>query len=477
MSNTNSNKLASLFGRLLLFSQIILASQIFLLAHFFPCLSWGAVSLSGVSSNIRTDGVSPALNLYGAFAYIQGTSNTNYRCPDPNGLCNTCIGSAGDTLAACSPVSAFASSNISFNFASSTALATGSSWVICATSTGTSTEITTTAGTPTGQNSTAFTWSSTWAQLCAQFGSTGCETSVIGAMTVGISTSSTSTCSSGLTDKIDFKVYIGSAIGTPSTPSEATTTGSHGEAYGFGLYPGDEKLYIPPDDFKTPGTFPKKESTGLEYTKLVFLYEKMPSPSSPDDFSAVTNASNSILLSVDTTGGVERDFLDGLENDQKYCFRMASHDTTGVISYFTPDAQSHCELPSEVIGLLSDKKCFIATAAFGSGLDPHVTTFRKFRNEFLLPSFLGRFLVRSYYRLSPPMAAFIAKSEILRTLTRGILWPLLGFVEVSLAWGLWVSLCGLLILIMLTRLFILKFFPAKPFFKSLPFSSLVRGPK
>ncbi len=163
-----------MFSHISRFSRIILVFQIFLLAHLFPCLSWGAVSLSGVSSNIRTDGVSPALNLYGAFAYIQGTTYTSYRCPDPNGLCNTCIGAAGDALAACSPVSAFASSNISFNFASSTALASGSSWVVCATNTGTSTEITTLIGNSTGQGTTAFTWSTTWDQLCAQFGSTGC---------------------------------------------------------------------------------------------------------------------------------------------------------------------------------------------------------------------------------------------------------------------------------------------------------------
>jgi hypothetical protein len=103
---------------------------------------------------------------------------------------------------------------------------------------------------------------------------------------------------------------------------------------------------------------------------------------------------------------------------------------------------------------LSDKKCFIATAAFGSDLDSHVTAFRQFRNEFLLSSALGKILVKTYYRLSPPLAQFISQSDLLRTLTRWVLWPLLWFVEMSLAYGLWVSLCVALILLALGQRFL-----------------------
>jgi hypothetical protein len=141
-------------------------------------------------------------------------------------------------------------------------------------------------------------------------------------------------------------------------------------------------------------------------------------------------------LSVSSEGEIEKDYLEGLANDEKFCFRIGNENSAGVIEYFTPDANIKCEIPSEVVGLLSDKKCFIATAAYGSIMDSHVTSFRQFRNQFLIPTVFGKWFTKTYYRLSPPLAKFIATKEPLRTLTRWLLWALLAFAEVSLAWGL-----------------------------------------
>jgi hypothetical protein len=70
--------------------------------------------------------------------------------------------------------------------------------------------------------------------------------------------------------------------------------------------------------------------------------------------------------------------------------------------------------------------CFIATAAYGSYLDPHVKTLRGFRDELLIPSSLGRRLVNLYYRYSPLMASCVGRSRPLRFLTRQALLPLAG---------------------------------------------------
>jgi hypothetical protein len=68
--------------------------------------------------------------------------------------------------------------------------------------------------------------------------------------------------------------------------------------------------------------------------------------------------------------------------------------------------------------------CFIATAAFGSSLEPHVVALRQFRDRYLQGSTLGRAFIRFYYRHSPPIAAVIAKHDGLRFLVRMLLTPL-----------------------------------------------------
>ncbi len=73
--------------------------------------------------------------------------------------------------------------------------------------------------------------------------------------------------------------------------------------------------------------------------------------------------------------------------------------------------------------------CFIATAAYGSYLDPHVEILRHFRDEVLLNSDLGRAFVKLYYKHSPPIAEFIRRHELLRLLVRLALTPLIAVVR------------------------------------------------
>jgi hypothetical protein len=72
--------------------------------------------------------------------------------------------------------------------------------------------------------------------------------------------------------------------------------------------------------------------------------------------------------------------------------------------------------------------CFIATAAYGSYMEPHVKVLRDFRDRFLLSNPIGRTFVDIYYSYSPPIAEFIAKHELIRIAAR---WSLLPFVGAS----------------------------------------------
>lgn len=67
--------------------------------------------------------------------------------------------------------------------------------------------------------------------------------------------------------------------------------------------------------------------------------------------------------------------------------------------------------------------CFIATAAYGSPFAWQVHVFKGFRDRALLKSRPGQMAVRLYYRLSPPVAAFIAPNPSLRSGVRLLLAP------------------------------------------------------
>jgi uncharacterized repeat protein (TIGR01451 family) len=68
--------------------------------------------------------------------------------------------------------------------------------------------------------------------------------------------------------------------------------------------------------------------------------------------------------------------------------------------------------------------CFIATATYGSALDPHVDALRRFRDRYLMTNSLGRNFVAFYYRHSPPLADYIAQRPWARTTARVVLTPL-----------------------------------------------------
>jgi hypothetical protein len=93
-----------------------------------------------------------------------------------------------------------------------------------------------------------------------------------------------------------------------------------------------------------------------------------------------------------------------------------------------PFLKSSCQPPDLDFGI-GGSGCFIATAAYGSRLDPHVQILREFRDNVLLDTQWGKKIVDFYYRHSPGMAHYIAENDSLRLIDRGL--PLAGTTDSS----------------------------------------------
>ncbi|MDH5784448.1 MAG: hypothetical protein OEZ16_02435 [Chromatiales bacterium] len=93
--------------------------------------------------------------------------------------------------------------------------------------------------------------------------------------------------------------------------------------------------------------------------------------------------------------------------------------------------------------------CFIATAAYGSYLDPDVAVLRKFRDDYLKTNALGSWFVEFYYEHSPPIANYIAQHEALRAIVRWMLTPIV--------YGVKYPVITLLLMLMLARKFVKRY--------------------
>ncbi|PLX50112.1 MAG: hypothetical protein C0612_07105 [Desulfobulbaceae bacterium] len=94
--------------------------------------------------------------------------------------------------------------------------------------------------------------------------------------------------------------------------------------------------------------------------------------------------------------------------------------------------------------------CFIATAAYGSYMEPHVMTLRHLRDSYLLTNKLGTSFVHSYYRYSPPIADYIAEHDMLRSAVRLGLTPLVGFSWIAMNYGIMPALLALFFIFVLS---------------------------
>lgn len=274
-----------------------------------------------------------------------------------------------------------------------------------------------------------------WTSLCDLAGSgTNCQTTGSYAFSITPSTVGSSTTYEEA-EKVSVTVVISAvdqsvASTYTSCPDGNAAVANAGICY-YTIFRGDEKVYI--ENTRT-NNFPQA-ANGLKYNSLVFFHNR-----GVGSVATITNSTAGQPYYKSVESDSFDDTITGLENDENYCFLLGHQDSTGNITNFENPAGGRdaevCATPTLVEGLLDDKKCFIATAAFGSDLDSFVTLLRQFRARFLAPSSLGQKFIKFYYKHSPTLAKKIKQNENLRSMVQVALWPVVGFAALSMKVGM-----------------------------------------
>jgi hypothetical protein len=92
----------------------------------------------------------------------------------------------------------------------------------------------------------------------------------------------------------------------------------------------------------------------------------------------------------------------------------------------------------------------VATATFGSYDHPYVVVLRDFRDQTLARFGAGRWLIRTYYDLSPPIARLIEDSAVARVVAMALLLPVVAVTAIWEYTG-WLAKLGLVVAFLLFR--------------------------
>lgn len=139
-----------------------------------------------------------------------------------------------------------------------------------------------------------------------------------------------------------------------------------------------------------------------------------------------------------TTGSLKNIEAANLTNGVWHYFRLGLVDFAGNLGYITPtedDTCDHAARPDEVLGLIKDNECFVATVSFPPEHQHFIKILREFRDHVLLKSIFGQKLVSKYYEVGPGWAHWIKDRPAAKNLARLFLYPFVGFSYVAIHAG------------------------------------------
>lgn len=442
-------------------SKLLLVFSILIYAHWAHAFSY---SVSGATRSGAEDEKSPSkITIYGGYAMPTASECVK----DQINTCNTCTGktfqatSGGNAPAPCNEASVYEELPLVVQITSDKTNLTDLEVKVATSSTYSGNEI----GAITLQRSSGNTYafSATWSQIITaadlSFCDSGTSKPCFGTKTLYFGPIKDDKFEEYVTLVITFSA-INTANATtkglaPTCPpasdgSLTSSVASEGLCF-FEMYPGDGKAYIT-DFINGWGSTPADPTTTLNYSNLVMYYAEKTGTSLDALRSIQNNSPNAkIAIAASETEPLAEYKVSGLENSNEdglrtYCFLPALQDVTGNIYYFL-DVQKllsdsidfsesqrdrMCASPSEVVGILSDKECFIATVAFGSKNHPLLDILREFRNKYLHPYSWGKKFIHFYYKNGPEWAKDISRYSGAKYVVKAILFPVIAIVYLVL---------------------------------------------
>lgn len=221
------------------------------------------------------------------------------------------------------------------------------------------------------------------------------------------------------TDTANFTLAVTNIAPTVTCPAVA-------DAY----FPGDQQVYLTPSKYgATVGSGSVGAGVDLKY--LVFLA----GISNNNPFTTNSVPSNEVVSYVDTTLGTQA--VTGLVNttdgsNNTYTARVYAQNSVGIVSLLDGSCTLSGIQSQPIQGVLTESKCFIATAAYQDGRAAPVMMLRRFRDRILSKTALGRKFIEKYYRYSPALAEWAWDKPWVRSLALRALAPLQLFAWTAL---------------------------------------------
>jgi hypothetical protein len=142
----------------------------------------------------------------------------------------------------------------------------------------------------------------------------------------------------------------------------------------------------------------------------------------PDSFDGATKVG--VVVTPVNPGQTQMLELTGLLPETEYSIALRAYDACRNYGDITV---TKIRTADRIAGEVD--ACFIATAAYGSVMANDVEMLRHFRDSMLERSVLGELAVEAYYTFGPPVAGVIGESDLLRTMVRGMLAPIVDAVR------------------------------------------------